>query len=227
MEVRLLRAFPCIYWTVCSRSSMRQHVSFTEPASTTTLSPLLQELHWLSVHERFKYRLAVLVFRCRYDMALEYMARDLQWATDTDSRQRLRSSSSQQLIVPRSRLFTVADRTFNAAVAHIRNSLPPTVTSAATLNSFKKHLKTHLFHCSYPSLWLLPDLRLRLLTFLIIIIIMPCVCRQSIWENQYYYLFGFLFVVFIILVVSCSQISIVFTYFQLCGEVGLSFDNIN
>ncbi|XP_005089168.1 transmembrane 9 superfamily member 4 isoform X1 [Aplysia californica] len=40
----------------------------------------------------------------------------------------------------------------------------------------------------------------------------------AIWENQYYYLFGFLFLVFIILVVSVSQISIVMVYFQLCGE---------
>lgn len=41
----------------------------------------------------------------------------------------------------------------------------------------------------------------------------------AIWENQFYYLFGFLFLVFIILIISCSQISIVMVYFQLCGEV--------
>lgn len=40
----------------------------------------------------------------------------------------------------------------------------------------------------------------------------------AIWENQFYYLFGFLFLVFVILVVSVSQISIVMVYFQLCGE---------
>uniref|UniRef100_A0A1B6ETI8 Transmembrane 9 superfamily member n=1 Tax=Cuerna arida TaxID=1464854 RepID=A0A1B6ETI8_9HEMI len=40
----------------------------------------------------------------------------------------------------------------------------------------------------------------------------------AIWQNQFYYLFGFLFLVFIILVISCSQISIVMVYFQLCGE---------
>ncbi|ALC40199.1 TM9SF4 [Drosophila busckii] len=40
----------------------------------------------------------------------------------------------------------------------------------------------------------------------------------AIWQNQFYYLFGFLFLVFCILVVSCGQISIVMTYFQLCGE---------
>ncbi len=41
----------------------------------------------------------------------------------------------------------------------------------------------------------------------------------AIWENQFYYLFGFLFLVFIILAISCSQIAIVMVYFQLCGEV--------
>lgn len=51
---------------------------------------------------------------------------------------------------------------------------------------------------------------------------------QAIWENQFYYLFGFLFLVFIILVVSCSQISIVMVYFQLCAEVsGLVFLHLN
>jgi len=41
---------------------------------------------------------------------------------------------------------------------------------------------------------------------------------SAIYENQFYYLFGFLFLVFVILAVSCSQISVVMVYFQLCGE---------
>uniref|UniRef100_H2YTZ2 Transmembrane 9 superfamily member n=1 Tax=Ciona savignyi TaxID=51511 RepID=H2YTZ2_CIOSA len=40
----------------------------------------------------------------------------------------------------------------------------------------------------------------------------------AIWENQFYYLFGFLFLVFVILVIACSQIAIVMVYFQLCAE---------
>jgi len=91
------------------------------------VSPFLQELHWLSVPERIKYRLTALVFRCWYDIAPEYMVRDLQWAAYRDSQQRLCSSSSQQLIAPRTRLFTVGDRAFGAAAARIWNSLPPTV----------------------------------------------------------------------------------------------------
>ncbi|KAH7974070.1 hypothetical protein HPB49_009515 [Dermacentor silvarum] len=45
---------------------------------------------------------------------------------------------------------------------------------------------------------------------------------SALWENQFYYLFGFLFLVFIILIISCSQISIVMVYFQLCGELEIT-----
>ncbi|XP_057959932.1 transmembrane 9 superfamily member 9-like [Malania oleifera] len=40
----------------------------------------------------------------------------------------------------------------------------------------------------------------------------------SIWLNQFYYIFGFLFIVFIILMVTCAEITIVLCYFQLCSE---------
>eukprot|EP00742_Colponemidia_sp_Colp-10_P000929 GILJ01001007.1.p1 GENE.GILJ01001007.1~~GILJ01001007.1.p1 ORF type:complete len:642 (+),score=115.94 GILJ01001007.1:20-1945(+) len=41
---------------------------------------------------------------------------------------------------------------------------------------------------------------------------------SSIWLHQFYYVFGFLFLVMIILVITCAEISIVMCYFQLCSE---------
>ncbi|GBG82919.1 hypothetical protein CBR_g36446 [Chara braunii] len=41
---------------------------------------------------------------------------------------------------------------------------------------------------------------------------------SSIWLQQFYYIFGFLFLVFIILIVTCAEITIVLCYFQLCSE---------
>ncbi|GMQ06125.1 hypothetical protein CsSME_00050832 [Camellia sinensis var. sinensis] len=41
---------------------------------------------------------------------------------------------------------------------------------------------------------------------------------SSIWLNQFYYIFGFLFIVFIILLVTCAELAIVLCYFQLCSE---------
>jgi transmembrane 9 superfamily protein 2/4 len=40
----------------------------------------------------------------------------------------------------------------------------------------------------------------------------------SLWMDQYYYVFGFLFVVFMILIVTAAEITVLFNYFQLCGE---------
>ena len=40
----------------------------------------------------------------------------------------------------------------------------------------------------------------------------------SVWMDQYYYVFGFLLLVFFILLLTCAEITILFCYFQLCGE---------
>ncbi len=41
---------------------------------------------------------------------------------------------------------------------------------------------------------------------------------SSLWLDQYYYVFGFLLLVFALLAVTCAEISIVLVYFQLCSE---------
>jgi transmembrane 9 superfamily protein 2/4 len=41
---------------------------------------------------------------------------------------------------------------------------------------------------------------------------------SSLWQHRFYYLFGFLFIVLVVLVVTCVEISIAFTYFQLTSE---------
>jgi len=41
---------------------------------------------------------------------------------------------------------------------------------------------------------------------------------SSVWLQQIHYLFSFLFLIFIILIIACSEISVVMVYFQLCGE---------
>ncbi|GLI64024.1 hypothetical protein VaNZ11_007185 [Volvox africanus] len=40
----------------------------------------------------------------------------------------------------------------------------------------------------------------------------------SMWLHQFYYLFGFLALVFVILIITCAEITIVLCYFQLCSE---------
>ena len=113
------------------------------------ISPLLRDLHWLRVPERIKFRLAVLVFRCRNQTAPNYLARDLQWADTDDSRRRLRSATTQRLLVRRTRLRTIGDRAFGAVAPRIWNDLPADIVSAPSLAIYKQRLKTHLFRQSF------------------------------------------------------------------------------
>jgi len=41
---------------------------------------------------------------------------------------------------------------------------------------------------------------------------------NSIWSSQMYYMFGFLFLVFLILIITCSETTILLCYFHLCAE---------
>jgi len=41
---------------------------------------------------------------------------------------------------------------------------------------------------------------------------------SSLWQHQFYYLFGFLALVLVILILTCAEISIALTYFQLTSE---------
>ena len=41
---------------------------------------------------------------------------------------------------------------------------------------------------------------------------------SAMWLHQIYYVFGFLFAVLIILIITCAEITIVLCYFQLCNE---------
>lgn len=40
---------------------------------------------------------------------------------------------------------------------------------------------------------------------------------SSIWRSYFYCMFGFLFLILIILIITSAEVSIVQTYFQLCA----------
>jgi len=113
------------------------------------ISPLLRELHWLRVPQRIEFRLAVLVYRCLHGTARRYLASELQRVADIDSRSRLRSSTTAQLVVPRAAHKTIGDRAFPVAGAKVWNGLPRPITSISSLPAFRRALKTELFRRSH------------------------------------------------------------------------------
>jgi len=90
-------------------------------------------------------------------MAPPYSCDGLQRVAELNRRQ-LRSSTSNALVVPATRLVTVGDRAFPVAGSRLLNSLPTDVTSATTLPVFCSRLKTYLFSVSFPAWFVLFNL---------------------------------------------------------------------
>ena len=112
------------------------------------ITHLLRDLHWLRVPERIQFPLAILAFCCPNHKSPSYLADELHWTDEAESRHRLRSGSCPRLIVP---LSTIGDRSFRVTVARAWNSLPTSITALTSLPSFKRQLKTFLFTKSFPS----------------------------------------------------------------------------
>ena len=110
------------------------------------ITPVLQELHWLSVRQPFSFKVLVLTCQVLHGNAPQHMADLISWYQPTRS---LRSSDSLLLTAPQSRLRSFGDRAFDHAAPRLWNGFPISLRSANNLNSFKKALTTFLFKYAY------------------------------------------------------------------------------
>ena len=94
----------------------------------------------------------VIVYRALHGTAPSYLSEQLRYIADMPARTRLWSSSTSLLDVRPSRRVTVGDRSFATAGPRIWNTLPRDVTTATSVLSFRRKLKTHLFQQSYPHI---------------------------------------------------------------------------
>ena len=116
------------------------------------ITDALISLHWLRVPERIAFKVAVLTYRALHGTAPPYLTSQFTAVADVSTRRRLRSSSTDQLVVPSYRLSTVGARAFPIAGACIWNGLPVDVTSAPSLHVFRQRLKTVLFRRSFENI---------------------------------------------------------------------------
>jgi hypothetical protein len=114
-----------------------------------SVTDTLANLHWLRVPQRVEYKIAVLTYKALNGTGPRYLG-PLVRVADLPGRQSLRSAGTSRLVVPPVRLATVGSRAFAAAGPRIWNSLPGHVTSAGSLTTFRRLLKTHLFSQSFP-----------------------------------------------------------------------------
>ena len=155
-------------------------VSRTRPARFITgtrkydhITPVLRNLHWLPVRQRIIFKIATLMYRCLNGLAPSYLAADCIVVSAIPGRRQLRSATSGQLYVPRTRTVTFGPRSFKVCGPTIWNELPASMKDPSlSFDSFRKLLKTFLF-----DKWLLHEricgsrINLRGEMFIIIIII--------------------------------------------------------
>ena len=110
--------------------------------------PLLKQLHWLPVNYRIQFKLSTLTYRALAIHQPPYLASLLHFSNIP---RQLRSSTSQQLSIPRTKL-NLGKRAFSVAASIIWNELPTTHKSCESLSSFRKNLKTYLFKIAFSTL---------------------------------------------------------------------------
>ena len=106
------------------------------------VTPLLRDLHWLPVRARCIYKIAVLTYKFFEGSLPKYLS-DL--LTVKHNQRILRSSSQKLLTRPKCLLKNFGERSFYFNAPKIWNDLPASVRNAPSIETFKKHLKTHLF----------------------------------------------------------------------------------
>jgi hypothetical protein len=111
----------------------------------------LISLHWLKIPEHVKFKLAVLTHRVLHGTAPVYLG-PLCRVSDLPGRCSLRSASTDQLVIPPTRLSTVGTQSFAVTGPSVWNSLPLDITRIDSLPVFRRHLKNYLFPLSYPGI---------------------------------------------------------------------------
>src|SRR5664279_5270633 len=102
--------------------------------------PLLNQLHWLPVESRIRFKLALLTYKVRSTSTPSYLSSKL--TSKRHSGYSLRSSCSPLLTVPSVKT-EFAKRAFCVAAPLVWNSLPTNVQSSQSVAVFKSRLKTN------------------------------------------------------------------------------------
>jgi hypothetical protein len=114
------------------------------------ITPVLKKLHWLPVKQRIEFKILLLTFKSLHGLAPPYIDELLKWKTPGRT---LRSNSAGQhlLNVPHTKCVTFGDRAYSVAAPRLWNTLPQSIKSAKTVDSFKCQLKSHLFKLAYET----------------------------------------------------------------------------
>ena len=109
------------------------------------ITPSLISLHWLPVTHRIEFKIAMLLYKCIYGVAPQYLLE-----IKVSSRYQLRSYRGI-LLMDNTYMTkkTLGDRAFENVAPKVWNRLPLEIRQCQSLNTFKVLLKTHLFKLAF------------------------------------------------------------------------------
>jgi hypothetical protein len=123
------------------QNTLARIVTHTAASSRIPSASLLNQLHWLPVDYRIKFKLATITYNVIHSSEPAYLRSLLESHAPARS---LRSSSTNLLHVPLVRS-VFGSRGFSVAAPTTWNSLPPSLRTCTSLSSFRRHLKAHYF----------------------------------------------------------------------------------
>ena len=115
---------------------------FTQP-KRAHVTPLFIQLHWLPVAARIKHKALTLAYKTISGSAPAYLKEILRPYVPA---RELRSSNTNRLAMPPARSKRHQAKLFSVIVPQWWNKLPEATRLASSLSTFKKHVKTLLFH---------------------------------------------------------------------------------
>ena len=116
---------------------------------TEHITPTLQNLHWLPVEQRIKFKTALLVYKALNGMSPSNIKEKELVVPYTPAR-RLGSCDKSLLKIPKSRTSSFGDRMVGAAAPRLWNSLPDNIRlNNSSIDDFKRSLKTYLFKLAF------------------------------------------------------------------------------
>lgn len=110
------------------------------------ITPVLCQLHCLTIEERIVFKIILLTFKCLNGLAPPYLC-DL--IAKYVPRRNLRSINGHRLVAVGYKVTRCGSRSFSVASAKLWNALPLNIRSSDNLMQFKRNLKTHLFRKAF------------------------------------------------------------------------------
>ena len=110
------------------------------------ISPVLQELHCLPTEQPIIFKIILMTFKCLNGIAPSYLS-DL--VTRYIPRRNLRSVNGHRLFDVKYNLRNNGFRSFSIVSPQLWNNMPLGIRSCASLNDFKKKVKTNLFRKAF------------------------------------------------------------------------------